>query len=93
VTLRFTAVAVISLVAAVALTGCGRKGPLDPPPGAAPTPAPASTKPASGASLNPMAPAETGDKKRAEPPVFTSAGKPVAITAPKRPLPMDWLLE
>jgi predicted small lipoprotein YifL len=92
VTLRFTVVAVISLVAAVALTGCGRKGPLDPPPGAASTPAPATAKPASGASLNPMAPAETGDK-RANPPVFTSAGKPVAITAPKRPLPMDWLLE
>ena len=91
-TLRFTAVAVISLVAAVALTGCGRKGPLDPPPGAAPTPAPANAKPASGASLNPMAPAATSEK-RAEPSVFTSSGKPVAITAPKRPLPMDWLLE
>ena len=89
-TLRFTAVAVISLVAAVALTGCGRKGPLDLPPGAAPTPAPA--KPASGASLNPMAPAAAGEK-RSETSVFTSAGKPVAITAPKRPLPMDWLLE
>jgi hypothetical protein len=39
-----------------------------------------------------MAPAATNEK-RAEPSVFSSSGKPVAITAPKRPLPMDWLLE
>lgn len=32
---RLAAAAAVALIAAFALAGCGRKGPLDPPPGAA----------------------------------------------------------
>ena len=88
-TLRFVHLAVISvLAAAFALGGCGRKGPLDPAPGAAGSPPP---KPASaGFGLSPIATPEAP----AEPAAFNAEGKPVApAKAPKKRLPMDWLIE
>ena len=87
---RFAQIAVIgALAAAFALTGCGRKGPLDLPPGAAAAAQPA--KPANtGFGLNPMATQEAP----ATPAAFDSEGHPVApANAPKKRLPMDWLIE
>ena len=91
--LRFTHLAVISVfVTAFALAGCGRKGPLDPPPAA--EGAPASTKAAkparAGASLNPL---QSGEQRSAAP-AFDADGKPLANSnAPKKHLPIDWLLD
>ena len=87
--LRFFQLAMISaLAAAFALGGCGRKGPLDPPPGTAGAPPP---KPANaGFGLSPMATQEAP----AQPAAFDAEGKPVApAKAPKKRLPMDWLIE
>ena len=87
--LRFASIAVIgALAAALALTGCGRKGPLDPPPGAASS---QPAKPANtGFGLSPMATQEAP----ATPPSFDAQGKPVApANAPKKRLPMDWLID
>lgn len=91
--LRFTHLAVIGvLAAAFALAGCGRKGPLDPPPAAEVSDAkPAKPRPGSaGASLNPLQPSE----QRAAAPAFDAEGRPLANSrAPKKQLPMDWLLD
>ena len=86
---RFAHIAVIgALAAAFALAGCGRKGPLDPPPGAAAAETPA--RAASPASLNPL-----GDRSTPRSPsAFDSQGRPIApANAPKRRLPMDWLID
>jgi predicted small lipoprotein YifL len=86
---RFAHIAVIGvLAAAFALAGCGRKGPLDPPPGAAVS---QPAKPANtGFGLSPMA----TEAAPATPASFDSQGKPVApANAPKKRLPMDWLIE
>jgi predicted small lipoprotein YifL len=88
--LRFAHIAVIgALGAALALSGCGRKGPLDPPPGAAAVSQPAQPATA-GSVFSPIAPQEAP----ASPPVFDARGRPVApANAPKRHLPMDWLID
>jgi predicted small lipoprotein YifL len=84
---RFSIAVIGALAAALALTGCGRKGPLDPPPGSASSPP---AKPANtGFGLTPQAP-----ETPATPPSFDAQGKPVApANAPKKHLPMDWLIE
>ena len=86
---RFAYLAVIgALVAAFALSGCGRKGPLDPPPSAAaPQPAKAAS-PSRGIGLNPMA-----REAPSSPAVFDSGGRPVAPKGEKKPLPIDWLID
>jgi predicted small lipoprotein YifL len=86
---RFVPIAVIgALAAAVTLAGCGRKGPLDLPPGAA---ASQPAKPANtGFGLSPVATQEAP----ATPSSFDAQGKPVApANAPKKRLPMDWLID
>jgi predicted small lipoprotein YifL len=90
VTPRFAHLAVISaLAAALALGGCGRKGPLDPPPGPGAENAPAAKPAAPGLGLSPAA-----ADKPAQPSVFNRQGKPTPIgPGPKRALPMDWLIE
>jgi predicted small lipoprotein YifL len=84
---RFAHLAVIGvLAAAFALAGCGRKGPLDPPPGAV------SEKPAQqkSAGFNPISSREKTDGSAG----FDADGKPVApANAPAKRLPMDWLLD
>jgi predicted small lipoprotein YifL len=86
---RFAYLAVIGVVAAFALAGCGRKGALEPPPG------PASEKQEKPAKqkttgLNPIGSREKTEDSGG----FDASGKPVAPdNAPKRRLPMDWLLE
>jgi predicted small lipoprotein YifL len=86
---RFARLAVIgALAAAFALAGCGRKGPLDPPPGAVnPQPLPAASQSQRG--LNPLAAREAP----AAPGAFDAEGRPIASRGVKRPLPMDWLID
>ena len=87
--LRFTRIAVIGALAATfAVAGCGRRGPLDPPPGAAVS-QPAQATGQSQRGFNPMATSEAP----AAPAAFDSEGRPVASKGVKRPLPMDWLID
>ena len=88
-TLRFARIAAIgTLAAAFALGGCGRKGALDPPPGAAGY-QPARTASPAGV-FSPISEPQT----LAAPAAFDEQGRPVApLGAPKRRLPMDWLID
>jgi predicted small lipoprotein YifL len=67
-----------ALAAALAVSGCGRKGPLDPPPG--------------GWNL-PPGPRATDVSNRPAPPAYDEQGKPIAPTGPKRQTPADWLID
>jgi predicted small lipoprotein YifL len=67
---------IAALVASLGLTACGRKGPLDPPPGA---------------SLAGDQTAPAGDA-RYGPPVRGPDGKPLAPAGPNKPIPLDVLL-
>jgi predicted small lipoprotein YifL len=72
-----------ALTAALALTGCGRKGPLDLPPGASsaqPTDAPPATSPA--ATLTGILPNDEATES-----------KPLAPKGQKKKLPIDWLID
>ena len=74
--------------ALAALGGCGRKGPLDLPPSAGAAPPAQAASPNVGLSpvAEPQAPAT--------PAAFDAQGRPVAPSnAPKKHLPMDWLLD
>ncbi len=76
------------LAAALGLAGCGRKGALDPPPGAslageqANTPSP---------SINPMA-APIGGQATDDNPGVGADGRPLAPKGPKKHIPLDVLL-
>jgi predicted small lipoprotein YifL len=87
---RFAHLAVIgALAAAFALAGCGRKGALEPPPGPATE---RQEKPAKQktTALNPIGSREKAQDSGG----FDADGKPVApANAPKKRLPMDWLLD
>lgn len=75
--MRRAAMVVLAGALAFGLAACGRKGPLDPPPGAAP-PEPQTQTPG------------------AVPRVFGDDSSPVrdsGVTAPKRRIPLDALLE
>ncbi len=74
--------AAIGLVTALALAGCGRKGPLDPPPGAWVT-QPGET-PHQGANQPAAAPASQ--------PAYDAEGRPLAPAGPNRRIPADALL-
>ncbi|MGC1466086.1 MAG: lipoprotein [Pseudolabrys sp.] len=89
----FTALAVLgTLVAALTLAGCGRKGPLDPPPSAAAPVQPEA--PTSGGLLSPMGPAAASgtrsDDHRAG---VTSDGQAVAPRGQNKRIPLDALLD
>ncbi|HZS63656.1 MAG TPA: lipoprotein [Xanthobacteraceae bacterium] len=78
-------------MAALALAGCGRKGPLDPPPVAAePTP---SAAPARQSSVASPTASLNGKSESKGPSVFTRHGQPVAPPGPKVHLPIDWLID
>src|SRR5258708_10085730 len=86
---RFAYLAVIGMLAtAFTLAGCGRKGPVDPPPSSENAPASAPAKRAgSTPSLSPFAAHEKPATKSA----FDAEGRPVAPRhAPKQHLPMHW---
>jgi predicted small lipoprotein YifL len=74
---------VAALVLALGLAACGRKGSLDPPPGAAAAELPAvpGTPPTAAAEAD-TRPAPAG-----------TAGQAAAPVGPKRRLPIDWLLD
>jgi predicted small lipoprotein YifL len=69
-----------ALAAAMLLAGCGRKGPLDPPPGGWSVP--------SGPGMT----AVSGKPAEPAPLEYDAEGKPIAPSGPKRPMPMDVLL-
>jgi predicted small lipoprotein YifL len=67
-----------ALAAALLVSGCGRKGPLDPPPGG--------WEIAPGTTSTPVT-------NRPAQPAFDEEGKPIAPTGPKRKTPADWLID
>lgn len=69
-----------AVAAAVLLAGCGRKGPLDPPPGGWSLP--------TGTGMTHLSnkPAEPAPQQ------YDASGKPIAPDGPKRSMPMDALL-
>jgi predicted small lipoprotein YifL len=82
-TFRFAAIGALAL--ALPLTGCGRKGPLDPPPG--------------GYQLEDIpgrsAPVTRKGAKPAEEkqPDYDDEGRPIAPKGLKKKLPADWLID
>jgi predicted small lipoprotein YifL len=70
-----------ALTAALVLSGCGRKGPLDPPP--------ASLQQPDGQAASGAAAARSG----AQPIEYGPDGRPLAPRGPKRKLPLDWLID
>jgi predicted small lipoprotein YifL len=72
------------LVAACLLTACGRKGPLDPPPGGL------ALQP--GSTRTPVTPRglPASQAPRQE---FDEDGRPIAPQGPKQRHPLDWLLD
>ena len=80
-----------AMAALLVLGGCGRKGPLDPPPGAsvAGEPAPQS----GGGLLTPMAaPIGSAGKASSSEDALGRDGRPVAPKGPNRPIILDGLL-
>jgi predicted small lipoprotein YifL len=71
-----------ALAAALVLTACGRKGPLDPPPGAAASAAGANGAPAAGAT-----PEQAGEV------AYGPDGQPLAPRGPRKRIFLDWLLD
>jgi predicted small lipoprotein YifL len=70
----------VVLAAAVMLSACGRKGPLDPPPGG---------------MVIEQRPGLTPTTRRSaeDLPAYDEQGRPVAPTGPKRRIPPDWLID
>ena len=69
-----------ALAAAGLLSACGRKGPLDPPPG--------------GYALQRGLVTDVTSKGAEAPPTqYDAEGRPIAPTGPKRRVPGDWLLD
>ena len=86
---RIACFAIGAFALALAVGGCGRKGPLDPPPSAlAPVEAAPAARSALPASANPLP-----RRAPSSPPAFGPSGEPIAAHVPKRPLPIDWLLD
>jgi predicted small lipoprotein YifL len=88
----FARALVVALALPLALTACGRKGPLDPPPSAqlpaAPTAAPASNgAPGSQTYVDPLTP--IGTAQQAAPPVVATQ----ALPAPTQPASKTFILD
>jgi len=77
-----------SIAVALALSACGRAGPLEPPPGPAAAPAPTAQVIQPDVPLTPSAAADAAAQKTG----FDAQGNPVAATGPKRPFILDPLL-
>jgi predicted small lipoprotein YifL len=83
-----------ALIAALALSACGRAGPLEPPPG----PALQSSAPAASAAPAPPASQVAGGpdpaaNQKAIKNGFDAQGNPVAPPGEKKPFPIDFLLQ
>ena len=89
----FTALAVCgTLVAALTLAGCGRKGPLDPPPSAAAPVQPQAS--GSGGLLSPLGPAAaSGARSDDHSAGVTSEGQAIAPKGQNKRIPLDVLLD
>jgi predicted small lipoprotein YifL len=89
---RFARPALLAaLVATLGLAGCGRKGPLDPPPSASvaePVEA-APQRPGGTAGLNPLA----TPAKPASGEAFGINGEPIAPKGAKKSLFLDWFID
>ncbi|MGO9674198.1 MAG: LPS translocon maturation chaperone LptM [Methylocella sp.] len=91
---RHTFRAALALAAALSLLGCGRRGPLEPPPGASATNAPLASVPNAGLPTN----TETAPIDAAATPAAASIGGsapsplPPPAKAPAKPFPLDPLL-
>jgi predicted small lipoprotein YifL len=77
-----------SIAVALALSACGRAGPLEPPPGPAAVPAP-TAQVVPDEPLSPNAAAEAAAQKTG----FDAQGNPVATSGSKRPFILDPLLQ
>ncbi|MDP2409744.1 MAG: lipoprotein [Pseudolabrys sp.] len=84
---------VVALAASLGLTACGRKGPLDPPPGAQQQgqSQQAEPQPTAAGLLNPMA-APIGGQTTSAGAGVDADGRPMAPVGPKRSFPLDVLL-
>jgi predicted small lipoprotein YifL len=86
------------LMAALGLAACGRKGPLDPPPGSSlTTPQPYTPRPSIGEESDSLAPRATDDNgplRSAPAAPATAAAAPAATTAPppKKTFFLDFLI-
>ncbi|HXD44874.1 MAG TPA: lipoprotein [Pseudolabrys sp.] len=80
-----------ALIACLALAGCGRKGPLDPPPGAAVVDE-NEPPPRTGLVAPIMSPIGSAGKVSPDEPGIGPDGKPVASKGPRRPFVLDPLL-
>jgi len=85
--LGFASALVVAMVLSLALTACGRKGPLDPPPSAELPPAPASSvAPGSRTYVDPLTPIGTAQQQA--PVVATQA-----LPAPTQPANKTFILD
>jgi len=78
---------VAAMAALLVLGGCGRKGPLDPPPGASNAVEPQ----ANGGLIAPIA-APIGSRSTPDNPGVDSSGKPIASKGQNRPFILDPML-
>jgi predicted small lipoprotein YifL len=78
-----------SLAVALALSACGRDGPLELPPGPATAPTPNAQVVQPDVPLSPSAAADAAAQKTG----FDAQGNPVATSGPKRPFILDPLLQ
>jgi len=87
---RFSRIAMVGLAAAsLGLAGCGRKGPLDPPPGASLVGEPQANMP--NLMSKPQAKPIGGQAQNGDPGVGPD-GQPVAPKGAKKHIPLDVLL-
>ena len=85
----FLRLALIGLaVASLGLAACGRKGPLDPPPGASLEGEPQANMP----DLMSSSPTPVGSAATADNPGVGPDGQPLAPKGPKKRIPLDVLL-
>ena len=91
---HFTRLALIgALAAALGLAGCGRKGALDPPPGASMEGQPQAYNPKLMRGVpQPSASAPIGAQSAPENPGVDAEGRPLAPTGPNKRIPLDNLL-
>jgi predicted small lipoprotein YifL len=76
-------------VASLGLAACGRKGPLDPPPGASLTGEPQAQTPG---LMSPIGATPIGGQAKDDNPGVGPNGQPLAPKGPKKQIPLDILL-
>jgi predicted small lipoprotein YifL len=75
-----------ALVLALPLSACGRKGPLDPPPGGYAFDPGTVRTPSSNLG-------QRREEERKPQPEYDEQGRPIAPRGPKKKLPGDWLID